>query len=127
MTICKHCGRDLVRECGQWADPQARGDDSVWRSVCDMNETFVADHEPADRPDWHPSYGDRPPTRAERTTAVRQRLGVGEYRPNLKLRGYVGLLTICGSLAAIDTWPVAFGLMGVAVWIMWPILSRRDW
>lgn len=43
---CRHCERGIVNEGGRWIDPEATGDDSVWRETCDSHDTFVADHEP---------------------------------------------------------------------------------
>lgn len=48
-TTCRHCGRDIYNEGGRWVDPEASGDDSVWREVCDSHYTFVAEHEPNDQ------------------------------------------------------------------------------
>lgn len=46
LTTCAHCRRSIVKEGGVWIDPDATGDDSVWRETCDAHDTFVADHEP---------------------------------------------------------------------------------
>lgn len=43
---CRHCGRAIVSEEGRWIDPEATGDDSVWRETCDSHDTFTAEHEP---------------------------------------------------------------------------------
>ena len=43
---CVHCLRRIVAVDGLWVDPEASGDDDVWREVCDSHDTFVADHEP---------------------------------------------------------------------------------
>lgn len=44
---CKHCGRAIVKTPdGVWIDPQATGDDSVWRETCDEHDTMTAEHEP---------------------------------------------------------------------------------
>lgn len=46
---CKHCGRSIQQdenEQGLWIDPEATGDDSVWRETCDQHDTFEAQHEP---------------------------------------------------------------------------------
>jgi hypothetical protein len=43
---CRHCGRSIVSAGGTWIDPEATGDDSVWRETCDSNDTFEAQHEP---------------------------------------------------------------------------------
>ena len=46
---CRHCERDIKLE-GEglyvWIDPEATGDDSIWREVCDAHDTFIANHEP---------------------------------------------------------------------------------
>lgn len=43
---CVHCGRTVTREDGSWIDPEATGDDVVWREVCDGNDTErAAPHE----------------------------------------------------------------------------------
>lgn len=47
MTTCKHCLRPIALEYGAWVDPEATGDDLVWRLMCDRHDTFVAEHEPA--------------------------------------------------------------------------------
>jgi len=46
MTICQHCGRTIEWSEGIWIDPQATGDDSVWRETCDAHDAFTAEHEP---------------------------------------------------------------------------------
>lgn len=48
MTIsCKHCERTIELVDGTWIDPNATGDDSVWRETCDENhEDRIAAHEP---------------------------------------------------------------------------------
>lgn len=43
---CQHCGRLIVQHDGRWIDPEATGDDSVWRETCDRHDTFTAEHEP---------------------------------------------------------------------------------
>lgn len=48
MAVCKHCDRDIVAAVGMWVDPDATGDDDMWREVCDGNDTFVAEHEPCE-------------------------------------------------------------------------------
>lgn len=48
QSRCRHCERYIQQENGVWVDPEATGDDSVWRETCDANETFTADHEPMD-------------------------------------------------------------------------------
>lgn len=47
--ICLHCERPIVYEDGAWIDPDATGDDSVWRETCDAHDTFRADHEPGEK------------------------------------------------------------------------------
>lgn len=45
---CRHCGRTITKDAeGVWVDPEATGDDSVWRETCDSHDTFTAKHEPA--------------------------------------------------------------------------------
>jgi hypothetical protein len=47
---CIHCGRVVVKgEPGEyeWVDPEATGDDKIWRETCDSNDTFLANHEVA--------------------------------------------------------------------------------
>jgi hypothetical protein len=44
---CAHCGREVSFDNGMWADNQATGDDSMWREVCDGNDSFPAVHEVA--------------------------------------------------------------------------------
>jgi ribosomal protein S8 len=47
QVMCRHCGRVIVKtDEGVWVDPEATGDDSIWRETCDRHDTFVADHEP---------------------------------------------------------------------------------
>ncbi len=43
---CQHCERVIELDDGIWVDPEATGDDSVWRETCDANDTFEANHEP---------------------------------------------------------------------------------
>lgn len=44
---CRHCQRRIIRdEDDRWIDPEASGDDSVWRETCDAHDTFEANHEP---------------------------------------------------------------------------------
>lgn len=52
-TICKWCGRAIVPgDPGEypWVDPEATGDDSMWRETCDSHDTFTAEHEPVSDP-----------------------------------------------------------------------------
>jgi len=44
---CKHCERAIVLVRGTWVDPEASGDDVIWRETCDQHDTFTAEHEPA--------------------------------------------------------------------------------
>lgn len=46
MTTCRHCSRRIALVDGAWIDPEATGDDAVWREVCDRHDTFTAEHEP---------------------------------------------------------------------------------
>jgi hypothetical protein len=47
MTTCRFCGRDIVDDGRAWVDPEATGDDSIWRETCDSShETREAYHEP---------------------------------------------------------------------------------
>lgn len=43
---CRHCDRGIEMRGGSWVDPQATGDDHVWRETCDAHDTFEANHEP---------------------------------------------------------------------------------
>jgi hypothetical protein len=43
---CLFCKRAIVLVDGLWIDPEATGDDSIWREVCDSHDTFIADHVP---------------------------------------------------------------------------------
>jgi hypothetical protein len=46
-ATCQHCGRAIFRDTeGRWVDPEATGDDEVWRETCDEHDTFMAEHEP---------------------------------------------------------------------------------
>lgn len=47
--ICHYCARPIAFEDGQWIDPDARGDDAMWRETCDGVESWPAEHYP--RPD----------------------------------------------------------------------------
>lgn len=48
---CVHCGRSIRLEDDVWIDPEADGDDIVWRETCDSHDTFEANHEPAPEED----------------------------------------------------------------------------
>lgn len=47
---CRYCGRNITLDGDVgfrgWIDPEATGDDSIWRETCDKHDTFIADHEP---------------------------------------------------------------------------------
>lgn len=46
-TTCIHCDRVITQDSdGTWIDPEATGDDSIWRETCDKHDTFQAEHEP---------------------------------------------------------------------------------
>jgi hypothetical protein len=45
-ATCVYCGREIRHVGGLWIDPEATGDDSVWRETCDAHDTFVAEHSP---------------------------------------------------------------------------------
>lgn len=50
-TECRHCHRDIVADPTEgWVDPEAAGDDEVWRVTCDQHDTFTAEHEPESDP-----------------------------------------------------------------------------
>ena len=47
FSWCTHCQRPIVWDFNDgWVDPEAQGADAVWRTVCDTNDTLLADHEP---------------------------------------------------------------------------------
>jgi hypothetical protein len=53
-SVCCNCQRRIVNVDGAWIDPEATGDDSVWRETCDRSEAFTGEHvptEPTDRQD----------------------------------------------------------------------------
>lgn len=47
-NTCRYCDRTIVRVNGRWIDPEATGDDSLWKETCDGNDTFMAEHAPDD-------------------------------------------------------------------------------
>lgn len=47
MTTCQNCQREIFEENGVWVDPEATGDDDIWRTVCDESQAFTAEHVPA--------------------------------------------------------------------------------
>lgn len=43
---CIHCERPVLQVNGGWVDPEATGDDVIWRETCDANDTErAAPHE----------------------------------------------------------------------------------
>jgi hypothetical protein len=47
-TTCRHCGRGIELDSdGRWVNPDAHGDDSIWRETCEDHDTFAAEHEPS--------------------------------------------------------------------------------
>ncbi len=42
---CVYCNRAVTMTDDGWADPEATGDDEIWRLVCDENDSFLANHE----------------------------------------------------------------------------------
>ena len=60
MATCIHCGREIVFDpTDGWVDPEATGDDSVWRETCDEHDTFEARNEPESKTVtiWHDANG----------------------------------------------------------------------
>ena len=56
-SVCKHCGRRIVLDpTDGWVDPEATGDDSMWREGCDSHDTFTAEHEPTPESTPEQSY-----------------------------------------------------------------------
>lgn len=50
-TICRHCGREIKYSPSDgWFDPNATGDDRIWRETCDQHDTRMAEHEPTPTP-----------------------------------------------------------------------------
>ena len=48
MSVCRHCDRTIELDPEEtWIDPEATGDDWIWRETCDAHDTFIADHEPS--------------------------------------------------------------------------------
>jgi hypothetical protein len=46
---CRYCQRTIVKDDdGRWVDPEADGDDIIWRETCESHDTFTAEHEPED-------------------------------------------------------------------------------
>ncbi len=51
VSTCRWCGRSIAYAGDglySWIDPEAAGDDAVWREVCDRHDTFTAEHEPTE-------------------------------------------------------------------------------
>lgn len=47
MVTCTHCGRGIEYDSTDgWVDPEASGDDRIWRDVCDSHDSALAHHEP---------------------------------------------------------------------------------
>ena len=47
MNYCRHCERFIEQDAdGTWIDPEADGDDVIWRETCDRHDTFTAQHDP---------------------------------------------------------------------------------
>jgi hypothetical protein len=60
-ATCRHCQRSITRQPdGSWVNPDATGDDSIWRETCEDNHgSFAAEHEPhigGDRERTHKPY-----------------------------------------------------------------------
>ena len=72
---CVHCERPIVQqEDGIWIDPEATGDDSIWRETCQTHDTFIANHEPLDEEAakaWARRPGDFFRTFAQMTSMVK--------------------------------------------------------
>lgn len=45
-STCRYCQRSITLADDRWVDPEATGDDSVWRETCDAHHTFTAEHVP---------------------------------------------------------------------------------
>lgn len=44
---CRFCHRWVVNDPNDgWVDPEATGDDVMWRETCEAHDTFEAEHEP---------------------------------------------------------------------------------
>lgn len=78
MRICVHCQREIVWEPqdDRWIDPQASGDDVIWRDHCDSNDhTLQAEHQPTPaRPRciWRDGYESEEPGAILQDGAIRQ-------------------------------------------------------
>ena len=49
MSNCLHCERAIALDGDVWVDPEATGDDGIWRETCDAHDTFTAEHEPEEQ------------------------------------------------------------------------------
>jgi len=48
-TYCAYCERRIILDGDAgWVDPEATGDDSIWRECCDAHDTAFAEHVPAE-------------------------------------------------------------------------------
>lgn len=46
-ATCEACGRLIETDAdGTWIDPEADGDDAIWRYSCDQSKTFTSEHIP---------------------------------------------------------------------------------
>lgn len=53
LALCRHCGRRIIFTAHDgWIDPEASGDDVIWREGCDQHDTFEMRHEPEDVQLW---------------------------------------------------------------------------
>lgn len=43
MTTCRYCERTITLEGDTWIDPEASGDDAIWREACDAHYSFHMD------------------------------------------------------------------------------------
>jgi len=43
-ATCEDCGRAVEYVDGSWIDPEASGDDILWRETCDSSAMFPAEH-----------------------------------------------------------------------------------
>lgn len=58
-AVCRHCSRGIEydHEAKLWVDPEAAGDDSIWRETCGDHDTMAAEHEPEFITDPPPPLG----------------------------------------------------------------------
>lgn len=46
-ATCQHCQRTIyLHPRDGWINPEATGDDSIWRETCEDHDAFAAEHEP---------------------------------------------------------------------------------